>query len=371
MISIRKYLDGTVEEAADTPKPAAAPRTGAASGRGVRGRDGNLLDASLGAYRSALEEMGRCSVEACRAEGPALQGNLGEIAGTIGERPTPDAVAKADAGVQTELREWGRRTARHYQQKAGEVKEILLAMAQTTESVGQRDAHYARQIDEVTRKLHRIASLDDISEIRSSIAHSAAELKESIERMTAEGRAVLERMQSQVTTFQTKLEEAEQMASIDALTRVRSRMWVEGQLEQRAAAGAPFCVAILDIDGFKGVNDEHGHLVGDALLKQFAGELKSACRAADIVGRWGGDEFVILLEGEREHADAQMERVRKWVCGQYTVEASAGPLKLNVSASIGLAEWTPPETLAQLLERADAAMYENKAAGRGKAVHSS
>jgi diguanylate cyclase (GGDEF)-like protein len=362
MISIRKYLDGTAEE----PAEAAAPLRLVAK-NGGRGKDAALLQVSLGAYRAALGEMGRCGVDACPAEGPALESTLTEIAHGIGEQPTAEGVAAADARVQTELRDWGRRAARHYRQKAGEVKQILLAMAQTTESVGQRDARHAKQIDDVTRTLHRIASLDDITQIRNSIEHSTAELKASIERMSAEGRALLERMQAQVTTFQTKLEEAEQTASIDALTRLRSRVWVEAQLEQRIAAGAPFCVAVLDIDGFKSVNDAHGHLVGDELLKQFAGELRSACRAADVVGRWGGDEFLIVLDGERAQAEAQIERVRKWVCGQYTVEASAGAIKLTVSASIGLAEWMAPEPLAPLLERADAAMYACKAAGSGRA----
>lgn len=358
MISIRKYLDGSAE----TSEPASPPL----GANPARSKDGDLLSASLDAYRSALAEMGRCSVDACPAEGPALEQKLTQISAQIGVRATRESVAAADAGVQTELRQWGLRAARHYMRKAGEVKEILLAMAQTTESVGQRDARCARQIDEVTRTLRRIASLDDISQMRTSIERSAAELKDSIDRMTAEGKAVLERMQAQVSTFQAKLEEAEQIAGIDALTRLRSRMAVEGQLEQRIAAGAPFCVAILDVDGFKGVNDAHGHLVGDALLKQFAGELKSACRATDVVGRWGGDEFLIVLDGETAQAEAQIERVRKWVCGQYTVEASAGPLKLSVGASIGLAPWTPADTLPQLLERADAAMYQNKAANRAR-----
>lgn len=362
MISIRKYLDGTIEE-----EPEAPPARGFAkeSGRGKdKGRDGLLVDASLAAFRTALGEMGQCSVDACPVEGAALAGKLTEIVHGMGERPTAESVATADAHVQTELREWGRRTARHYRHKAGEVKEILLAMAQTTESVCQRDARHARQMDEVTRTLHRIACLDDVSQMRCSIERSAAELKASVERMTAEGKALLERMQTQVTTFQAKLEEAEQSASMDALTRLRSRMWVEGQLEQRIAAGTAFCVAILDIDGFKTVNDKHGHLTGDALLKQFAGELKSACRSNDLVGRWGGDEFLIVLDGEQAQAEAQIERVRKWVCGQYTLESSSGALKLNVEASIGLAEWMPPELLQPLLERADAAMYACKGAGR-------
>lgn len=362
MISIRKYLDGTAE--AETEPARRLGKDGRSSRDKGTAKDGLLVEASLAAYRAALGEMGQCSVDACPTEGPALAGKLTEITHGMGERPSAESVATADARVQTELREWGRRTARHYREKAGEVKQILLAMAQTTESVGQRDARHAKQIDDVTRTLRRIASLDDITQIRASLESSTTELKASVERMAAEGKALLERMQTQVTTFQAKLEQAEQSASMDALTRLRSRMWVEGQLEQRIAAGTAFCVAILDIDAFKSVNDQHGHVVGDALLKQFAGELKSACRSNDLVGRWGGDEFLIVLDGELAQAEAQIERVRKWVCGQYTLESTNGSLKLNVEASIGVAEWMAPELLQPLLERADAAMYACKGAGR-------
>ena len=139
---------------------------------------------------------------------------------------------------------------------------------------------------------------------------------------------------------------------------------MENQLEQRVESGAPFCVAILDIDGFKGVNDVHGHVVGDEVLKQFSVELKLACRSSDVVGRWGGDEFIVVLDCALTQAQAQIERVKAWVCGNYTVDGATGPVKLRVDSSIGLAEFAPPETLKELLDRADTAMYQHKAASR-------
>jgi diguanylate cyclase (GGDEF)-like protein len=127
-------------------------------------------------------------------------------------------------------------------------------------------------------------------------------------------------------------------------------------------------VALLDLDGFKNVNDQLGHVAGDDVLRQFAGELKSACRSTDLLGRWGGDEFLVLLDGTITHAEAQMERVSKWVCGSYKLNRDKGRMVLRVRASIGLAEFKAPETMNQLLDRADAAMYLNKPpARRGKA----
>jgi diguanylate cyclase (GGDEF)-like protein len=237
-------------------------------------------------------------------------------------------------------------------------------MARTAESVGQRDQRCAGQINEVTARLKAIASLEDLTEIRASIAKSAAELKNSVERMTVEGKAAIDQLRKEVSSYQAKLEDAEEIASRDALTGLRSRLCVENQIERRIGSGTPFCVAIIDIDEFKKVNDDHGHLTGDELLAQFATELRSACRSTDLIGRWGGDEFIILLDYALPEANIQADRLMKWVCGNYTVQAPSGPMKLRVDVSIGLAEYVPGETMRDLLARADAAMYQHKMTSR-------
>ena len=149
---------------------------------------------------------------------------------------------------------------------------------------------------------------------------------------------------------------------------MRSRLCVEHQIERRIEAGTPLCVAIVDIDGFKQVNDEHGHLIGDELLKQFATELRSACRSTDVIGRLGGDEFILVLDCALPEAQAQIDRLRAWVCGNYTVQGNAEPIKLRVDASFGLAERRPEETMKELIDRADAEMYQNKTVYRAQAM---
>jgi diguanylate cyclase (GGDEF)-like protein len=350
MISIKKYLD--------------TEHTGGSAAGKTSAKD--LLPATIAAYRSALLEMGSCGMDACPVLGRDLGESLGRLEGRLEAVVTCETVEETDAGVKKVLQDWGRRTAGHYQQKTDEVKGILIVMARTAESVGARDQRCAQQIDEVTERLKRIANLEDLTEIRASIESSAAELKSSIDRMTAEGKAAIDQLQIEVASFQSKLEEAEQVASSDSLTGLRSRLSVEGQIERRLEAGTRFCAAIVDIDRFKRVNDEHGHMAGDELLRQFATELKSACRSTDVVGRWGGDEFIILLDCELAEAKAQTDRVTAWICGSYTVHGASGPVKLQVEASIGLAEHLRDEPLKGLLARADAAMYKNKARSRSR-----
>jgi diguanylate cyclase (GGDEF)-like protein len=350
MISLKRYLDSSSIELA----------------RGNESMRQDAFAAALDVYGSALLEMGNCSLDACPGLGDALKHSLAQLTAELSPAIDSDALAANGQKAREQLLGWGRGAARHYQGTAREVKEMLLTMAQAAESVGTRDRRYAGQINAVTERLQAIGSLEDLSEIRASIDKSAAELKTSIERMTEEGTAALNDLKQQVESYQTRLELAEKIASRDTLTGAGSRLYVEGQIEKRIECGTPFCVAIVDIDGFKKVNDAHGHLIGDELLKQFAGELRSACRSSDIIGRWGGDEFILLFDATLQEAEAQTERLRKWVCGNYEVAGKSGPLKLRVDASIGLSTHAAGQQMKDLLAEADAVMYAQKAAARAK-----
>lgn len=352
MISIKKYLDSNSQE---TGTQAESPSQ-------------DSLAIALEAYGSALVEMGNCSLDACPGTGNILKNSLAELRAELTPAISCERLAATREEARERLRTWGCGAARHYGEKAREVKEMLLTMARTAESVSARDQRCAGQMNAVTQRLKTIATLDDLTQVRASIVESAVELKASIERMTEEGKKVLDHLRKQVEDYQAKLEEAEKVASRDALTGISNRVYVESRMEERMVSEADFSVAILDLDGFKKVNDEHGHLVGDELLKQFAGELRSACRSTDTIGRWGGDEFVLVLDTGFEEAQAQIDRIRKWVCGNYEIRGTKGNLRFRVNASIGLATHASGETMKDLLARADAAMYEQKAASRIKAA---
>jgi diguanylate cyclase (GGDEF)-like protein len=350
MISLKKYLDLT-----DT-----APEEQRGAKRASGAVEAGTLASAIAAYQSALREMGSCSVDACPALGVRLQLGLSDIEEKLSTDTSRAALDVAQAEAAAQLKQWGRDTAGHYRKKTDEVKDMLLTMAKTAESVGERDKRCGAQISEVTTRLKRIATLDDLTQIRSSIERTAVDLKTSLDRMETEGKQAIAKLRAEVSSYQTKLEEAERLASRDALTGLRNRTWVEGQIEKRISTGTALSVAMIDIDGFKQVNDELGHMVGDELLKLFASELKSACRTQDVLGRWGGDEFILVFDSGLAEAESQIERLRVWVCGNYPLETRTGPTKLHVGASMGLAEHKRGEGLKDLLARADAAMYECK-----------
>jgi diguanylate cyclase len=162
----------------------------------------------------------------------------------------------------------------------------------------------------------------------------------------------------------------EQLASYDELTGTLNRrlMWglLGEQLERSAATHGEFCVALLDLDGFKSINDRFGHQVGDAVLQEFAATAAASLRATDRIGRHGGEEFLVLLTAAPiDQATAALERVRQAVERHDWAGIHAG---LAVTVSGGLASSRPGESATDLVSRADAALYEAKRRGRNRLV---
>ncbi|WP_239310528.1 MULTISPECIES: diguanylate cyclase [unclassified Frankia] len=163
-------------------------------------------------------------------------------------------------------------------------------------------------------------------------------------------------------------------ARTDAKTRLASPAYWREVAEREAVrirrAGRPMSVLIVDIDHFKRVNDQFGHLTGDVVLASVADALRAATRPRDLVGRFGGEEFVVLLcEVDLDNAAHAAERIRRQVAGmRCRVDArSAGAVIVSVTVSVGVATANGPSVdLPVLLETADAALYRAKADGRNR-----
>jgi diguanylate cyclase (GGDEF)-like protein/PAS domain S-box-containing protein len=157
------------------------------------------------------------------------------------------------------------------------------------------------------------------------------------------------------------------LARRDALTGVLNRAGFEAYLKRKIEDGGAGSLALLyvDLDHFKAVNDQHGHPVGDQVLRLFAQRLENLVRPTDAVARLGGDEFTVGLAGVREHANA--ETIADKIVAAAAEPFVVGALVLSVGASVGVAFKADDETGWQgLIDRADVNLYKAKAGGRGQ-----
>jgi len=156
------------------------------------------------------------------------------------------------------------------------------------------------------------------------------------------------------------LAQSRREALTDPLTGLANRRSWDRELEvavgEANRAGGPFCVALIDLDHFKSYNDRHGHLAGDRLLREAASAWRSLIRDADLIARFGGEEFAVLLPNCTASD------------GQRIVERLRTSTPRGQRSSAGLTAWTPGDSAENLTARADAALYAAKRAGRDRLV---
>lgn len=162
----------------------------------------------------------------------------------------------------------------------------------------------------------------------------------------------------------------ERLATTDGLTGLLNRRSLDARLEEAVArarrSGQPLCVLMTDVDHFKSVNDAWGHGTGDEVLKGVARVLLDGARTTDLVGRLGGEEFVVICEGtDVAGAVVVAERMRQ-ALKAVTFDTGKGPL--SVTSSFGVALWLADESAQAMLERADQKLYQAKQTGRDRVV---
>jgi diguanylate cyclase (GGDEF)-like protein/PAS domain S-box-containing protein len=172
---------------------------------------------------------------------------------------------------------------------------------------------------------------------------------------------------SSMVALEKAYEQLRELAVKDPLTGISNRRALDQLLDDQMAllkrTGIPFSLIMADIDHFKQVNDTYGHSVGDLALVRFAHQMQEQCRKTDVLGRFGGDEFLVVL---RQQGLEAAVRAAERLCAAAEASAPKELAERGLTASFGVTEATLPDTVQSLLERVDAALYQAKDRGRNR-----
>tara|TARA_B100000674_G_C37970256_1_gene976558 strand:- start:2737 stop:3759 length:1023 start_codon:yes stop_codon:yes gene_type:complete len=219
------------------------------------------------------------------------------------------------------------------------------------------------------RSLETLKDHKTVSPVISEVLEKTDAMQKTVEGLHQR----LDRYLGKVERLQRELEETRERSYTDGLTRVSNRMYFEEQLNQlvaehdQAKKPEPFCVMIVDLDQFKAVNDRFGHRIGDEILVLIASMLKANIKGRDVVARYGGDEFAILLP-QTPLSDAMVlaNDMSKRIADREIKAKQSGISFGQMTISIGVAEYVAKEGGAKLIDRADSALYRAKKEGRNR-----
>ncbi len=242
----------------------------------------------------------------------------------------------------------------------------LSAMVSTTDNYHKTIATFSQQISQAS-------DISDLNSVLNGIMNATKDAQDEALRARDEminARQEMQKAEARITALESQLVHMGELVREDQLTGSLNRRGMDESLEREIInadrLGAPLCIALLDLDDFKRINDTHGHATGDEVLVHLVNVVKETLRKLDVIARFGGEEFLVLLP-ETEPAEAMqiITRVQRELTKRIFMHNTQ---RLLITFSAGVAYRAPGETQADLIKRADVALYKAKNAGKNRVI---
>lgn len=254
-----------------------------------------------------------------------------------------------------------------------QMKEMLGSFIARLGSMSQTSASYHETMEQCAEQIAQAETLEDIAPVLRQVMGATRAM--ALDSRIAQGeleelRQRAEGKRDELARLQQTLDQVSQQARHDPLTGSLNRKGLDETMERELArarrSDTPLCVALLDIDNFKQINDLHGHAAGDAALVHLAGVVRGAMRPADMLARYGGEEFVIVLPDTALAAGVEaMQRLQRELTKNFFLKDNE---RVLITFSAGVAQLAPTEDWNQAIGRADQAMYLAKRQGKNRVV---
>ncbi|MDP3668542.1 MAG: GGDEF domain-containing protein [Telluria sp.] len=253
------------------------------------------------------------------------------------------------------------------------VKNMMMTFIDRLGSVATSTGDFHEKIGGFSEQISRADNIGELSSVLDEVLRETrlvqSEALKSRDRMV-EARQEVQDAEQRIHLLEAKLEHLSELVREDQLTGSLNRRGLDDVFERETARsdrrGTPLCVAMLDLDDFKRLNDTYGHVAGDAALRHLVKVVKETLRTMDVIARFGGEEFLILLpETTVEAASQTMVRLQRELTKHFFLHDNE---KLLITFSAGVALRQQNEDQAALIARADQAMYQAKRSGKNRVV---
>lgn len=265
----------------------------------------------------------------------------------------------------------GNRNQKVLDDAAISAQKVLVQVLTAINSFSSETQTYSKDVDTYLDDISHKFEDPDLKGVVKSLIEATTNMKKRGEEINER----LEVSTQEITTLKKNLQKVTIEAQRDFLTGVFNRKTFEKMIDEQIIAvkehPSDLCLLMVDIDHFKQFNDKFGHLLGDEVLKTVARTLTDTLKGRDIVARFGGEEFVVILpDTPMDGAMKVAEMIRSAIAGKELKRRDTGESFGSITVSIGVAHYRPAaDTLPTLIKRADDAMYYSKHTGRNKVTH--
>jgi diguanylate cyclase len=253
------------------------------------------------------------------------------------------------------------------------VKNMMMTFIERLGSVAASTGDYHTKLGDFSARISGAANIDELGGVLEEVLRDTRQAQNealaSRDRMVAVHKEVQE-AEERIRLLEAELQHMSELVREDQLTGSLNRRGLDDVYERESARAdrrdTPLCVAMLDLDNFKKLNDTYGHIAGDGALKHVVKVVRDTLRSMDVIARFGGEEFLILLpETTVEAAAAAMVRVQRELTRHFFMHENE---KMLITFSCGVALRIPNESQESLMARADRAMYQAKQTGKNRVV---
>ena len=260
-------------------------------------------------------------------------------------------------------------------EKEGEFKNIIKILTEGILHINNDAKDFNLNIMDHASGLEEINHLDDIKKIKDRLQVGVSKIGEAVKEKAKKDITNIKLLSARVDILECDLKKAETASMTDKLTGAYNRlafdMHMENLINTSNAKLLPVSIIMIDIDNFKKVNDTYGHLVGDLVIIDNVKKCKKLLRDNDIVARFGGEEFVIILEGVGlKIAQIKANKICKVIAqSAIVVDSGESTSSLSYTISIGISTLREGDTELTIIDRADRALYKAKATGKNRAIN--